>query len=25
MPQMGILGTLSDLGLQQLSQNKGAS
>ena len=25
MPQMGILGTLSDLGLQQLSQDKGVS
>lgn len=25
IPQMGILGTLSDLGLQQLSQNKGVS
>lgn len=25
MPQMGILGTLSDLGLQQLSQDKGLS
>lgn len=25
MPQMGILGTLSDLGLQQLSQDRGVS